>query len=129
MKKRKFKVLLSLILGAAVMFARCSSGGFYSDSFKVTPGTVGISDPAFLATVKAPKTEVEGDVVLYYYRTDENYTDWALWAWSTKGNEGYIGYNATTGKVKILSSGGKKVAYWNLSSLAPALVSESTVIL
>ena len=42
MKKRKFKVLLSLILGAAVMFAGCSSGGD-DDSVKLQeiPGTIG----------------------------------------------------------------------------------------
>ena len=42
MEKRKFKVLLSLFLATAVMFAGCSSGG---DDDKitpeVTPGTVG----------------------------------------------------------------------------------------
>ena len=120
---KKLKCMAAALTVMALLFSGCS-GDSDSDSPDVTPGTVGTADPAILAAVEASKAEAEDDVVLYYYRQDENYADWALWAWSTKGDDGQVGYDATAGKVKTISSGGKKVAYWNLSTLASALVSE-----
>lgn len=120
---KKLKCMAAALTVMALLFSGCS-GDSDSDSPDITPGTVGTADPAILAAVEASKAEAKDDVVLYYYRQDENYADWALWAWSTKGNDGQVGYDATAGQVKTISSGGKKVAYWNLSTLAPTLVSE-----
>ena len=100
MKKRKFKVLLSLILGAAVMFAGCSSGGD-DDSVKLQeiPGTIGKVNSELLAASELMK-ELDGDnekVIFMYYRPDGSYSKWGIWLWED-GGDGKFAYNVTAGK-------------------------------
>lgn len=47
------------------------------------------------------------------------------WAWSTTSGNGEIGYDATKGMVKTASNNGKTIAYWNMSALAPKLISDA----
>ena len=102
MKKRKFKVLLSLILGAAVMFAGCSSGGD-DDSVKLQeiPGTIGKVNSELLAASELAKEIDPNDekVILFYNRADGNYSDWALWLWED-GGEGELAFSSTIGQFK-----------------------------
>ena len=121
------KKLKSGILGLAAvlfLFAGCSNDSSSSDSPDVAPGTMGSADPALIAASEAANTESADDIILYYYREDGNYSDWALWAWSTKADNGQVGYDATSGKVKTVSKNGKTIAYWNMSELAPELISD-----
>ncbi len=121
------KKLKSGILGLAAvlfLFAGCSNDSGSSDSPDVAPGIIGSADPALIAASEAANTESADDIILYYYRDDGNYSDWALWAWSTKANDGQVGYDATLGKVKTVSKNGKTIAYWNMSELAPELISD-----
>ena len=119
---KKFK-LVAAVLAAALLSAGCA-GGSSEDSPDIAPGTIGTADPAILAAIEAAESESKDDVILYYYRPDANYSNWALWAWSTKKNDGQIGYDATEGKIETVSLGGKTIAYWNLSRLAPNLISD-----
>ena len=93
MKKRKFKVLLSLILGAAVMFAGCSSGG---DDDKitpeVTPGTVGelpkqLLDSAELVKTLDPNNE---KIILFYFVKGSDSSTKAVYNWISKGDESKV---------------------------------------
>ena len=90
MKKRKFKVLLSLILGAAVMFAGCSSGG---DDDKitpeVTPGTVGELPAKLLASADLVKTLDPSNekIILFYYVDGSDSSGKAVYNWISKGDE------------------------------------------
>ena len=121
------KKIKSGILGLAAvlfLFAGCSNDSSSSDSPDVEAGTVGTADPVLIAACEIAKTESDDDIILYYYRDDGNYSDWALWAWSTKANDGQVGYDATLGKVKTVSKNGKTIAYWNMSELASDLISE-----
>ena len=100
MKKRKFKVLLSLFLGAAVMFAGCSSGGD-DDSVKLQeiPGTIGKVNSELLAASELMK-ELDGNdekVIFMYYRPDGSYSKWGIWLWED-GGDGKFAYNVTAGK-------------------------------
>ena len=93
MKKRKFKVLLSLILGAVVMFAGCSSGG---DDDKitpeVTPGTVGelpkqLLDSAELVKTLDPNNE---KIILFYFVKGSDSSTKAVYNWISKGDESKV---------------------------------------
>ena len=93
MKKRKFKVLLSLILGAAVMFAGCSSGG---DDDKitpeVTPGTVGelpkqLLDSAELVKTLDPNNE---KIILFYFVKGSDSSTKVVYNWISKGDESKV---------------------------------------
>ena len=71
MKKRKFKVLLSLILGAAVMFAGCSSGDGDDD----TPPENSVSIPKYSpGKILKNKVVSSGSDVYYEYLTFESET-------------------------------------------------------
>ena len=91
MKKRKFKVLLSLILGAAVMFAGCSSGGDDDDKItpEVTPGTVGELPAKLLASADLVKTLDPSNekIILFYYVDGSDSSGKAVYNWISKGDE------------------------------------------
>ena len=109
MEKRKFKVLLSLILGAAVMFAGCSSGDGDDD----TPPENSVSIPKY-SPGKILKNKVisSGSDVYYEYLTFESetsgtyalYKDGAQVTSYTNKNGGTVTvpssftYDAATGK-------------------------------
>ena len=102
MKKRKFKVLLSLVLGAAVMFAGCASGGDdNSVKLQEIPGTIGKVNSELLAASELAKKIDPNDekVILFYNRADGNYSDWALWLWED-GGEGELAFSSTIGQFK-----------------------------
>ena len=91
MKKRKFKVLLSLFLGAAVMFAGCSSGGDDDDKItpEVTPGTVGELPAKLLASADLVKTLDPSNekIILFYYVDGSDSSGKAVYNWISKGDE------------------------------------------
>lgn len=120
---KKLKSGIIAFVAVLFLFAGCSNDSSSSDSPDVAPGTIGSADPALIAASEAANTESADDIILYYYRDDGNYSDWALWAWSTKEDNGQVGYDATSGKVKTVSKNGKTIAYWNMSELAPDLIS------
>lgn len=100
MKKRKFNVLLSLFLGAAVMFAGCSSGGDdNSVKLQEIPGTIGKVSSELLAASELAKEIDPNDekVILFYNRADGNYSDWALWLWED-GGDGELAFSSTIGQ-------------------------------
>ena len=93
MEKRKFKVLLSLFLATAVMFAGCSSGG---DDDKitpeVTPGTVGelpkqLLDSAELVKTLDPNNE---KIILFYFVKGSDSSTKAVYNWISKGDESKV---------------------------------------
>ena len=70
MKKRKFKVLLSLFLGAAVMFAGCSSGGDDDDGGKSSvnydvPGTAALPEIAGNQVIRKKVVNRNGSAGVY----------------------------------------------------------------
>ena len=91
MEKRKFKVLLSLFLGAAVMFAGCSSGGDDDDKItpEVTPGTVGELPAKLLASADLVKTLDPSNekIILFYYVDGSDSSGKAVYNWISKGDE------------------------------------------
>ena len=91
MKKRKFKVLLSLFLGAAVMFAGCASGGDDDDKItpEVTPGTVGELPAKLLASADLVKTLDPSNekIILFYYVDGSDSSGKAVYNWISKGDE------------------------------------------
>ena len=91
MKKRKFNVLLSLFLGAAVMFAGCSSGGDDDDKItpEVTPGTVGELPAKLLASADLVKTLDPSNekIILFYYVDGSDSSGKAVYNWISKGDE------------------------------------------
>ena len=71
MKKRKFKVLLSLFLGAAVMFAGCSSGGDDDDGGKSSvnydvSGTAALPEIAENQVIRNKVVNLNGSASVYY---------------------------------------------------------------
>ena len=91
MEKRKFKVLLCLILGAVVMFAGCSSGGDDDDKItpEVTPGTVGELPAQLLASADLLKTLDSSNekIILFYYVDGSDSSGKAVYNWISKGDE------------------------------------------
>lgn len=121
-----FSKALAVMLAVSLELSlfSCSDSGS-SESPDIAPGTIGEANPVLIATSELAKKESDDDIILYYYREDGNYSDWALWAWSTTTNNGQIGYDATKGMVKTASNNGKTIAYWNMSALAPKLISDA----
>lgn len=91
MKKIKFKVLLSLFFGAAVMFAGCSSGGDDDDKItpEVTPGTVGELPAQLLASADLVKTLDPSNekIILFYYVDGSDSSGKAVYNWISDGDE------------------------------------------
>ena len=125
-KGKIMKKLFQLALASAfvsLILTGCPAGGD-DDSPDAVPGAIGSAAPELLAAQEASKTESEDDIILYYYRKDNDYSKWALWAWETVADNGQAGYDATVGKVKIVTKNGKTIGYWNLTELVPTLISD-----
>ena len=127
---KKMGKVASAVMTVAILwgFAACSSDDSSSSGPDVTPGTIGQANPTLLAAAEASKS-MGNDAVLFYYRPDENYSSWGVWAWTQGTSEsGENGYNATKGKVATTTVNGKKIAYWNMSSLTSSVESLQKII-
>jgi len=102
-KMKKLKVLTALLAGAAIFLVSCASDSGSDDSVKpeVAPGTVGEAADELLAAADLLKEVDQNDekTILFYYREDGKYADWALWLWENGGN-GELAYSSTIGKFK-----------------------------
>ena len=126
---KKIKTLAAVIAAfSALFFAGCGdSDSSSSDAWEVKPGTLGTADSSLLAAADVA-TGLGNDAVLFYYRADGNYSKWGLWLWTPGSSEGQAGYDATVGKATVVTANGKKIAYWNLSSLTASLSSLQKII-
>ena len=126
---KKLKVLTALLAGVAIFFASCASDSGGDDSVKteVAPGTVGKATDELLAAADLLK-EVDSNnekTILFYYRKDGNYADWALWLWENGGN-GELAYSSTVGKFKSKNITYNEISY-NIGymELDPAMFADS----
>ena len=111
---KKLKVLTALLAGAAIFLASCASGGGSDDSVKpeVTPGTVGQAADELLAAADLLKEVDQNNekTILFYYREDGEYADWALWLWEN-GGDGELAYSSTIGKFKSKNITYNEISY------------------
>ncbi|AHC13566.1 alpha-amylase family glycosyl hydrolase [Salinispira pacifica] len=94
---RKWAIVLSGLMSLLLVFASCATGNV-SGGLQAEPGTIEVKGHPAMPKVAAAAEEVDpadDEIVIYYYRADENYEPWAFWVWAPGDGDGSLNFDYT----------------------------------
>jgi pullulanase len=92
---RKWAPAASALLILIFVLASCATGNV-SGSLQAEPGTIEVKGHPAMPRVSAVAQQLapaDDEIVIYYYRADENYEPWGFWLWAPGDGDGSLNWD------------------------------------
>ncbi len=92
---RKWSAAAGALLVLLLVLASCATGNV-SGELQAEPGTIEVKGHPAMPRVAAVAEQVnpaDDEIVIYYYRADEDYEPWGFWLWAPGEGDGSLNYD------------------------------------